>query len=435
MDSKGKAIVFAILAIFLIGVMIFLFVGEATNKSVLTVGKESYDLSDFESYIKVWTYEGDQYSGSVDDMYKAYQSYKIYYNRAAKAGVTLEDGEKPSELESGDKETLLADYNLSEDEYMRVQTEIALANKLYGSAYELGKIDKANFEYNKQTILESSPNAFDTLSYRVVELQLPQDITVEDEDAEVSGEVSGETAEEKTARQKAETKANIEKVLEIAKEYVALGSGESTTEVVAKLAEIIPAVSGDEPLPEDLFEYIGNNTEVIRYTQNTLGFQTVANGGLDTASRLFMEEDLTGDRSYVAMFGGADLAKKIVSNIAKLKEGEFSPIFETEEGYAFIYLEKVENELNEDDNTRYLNEVANSYIGQTANMTFNKTLVKSIDLEKLMPKVARDAEEARKQAEEAANASENAVERTEDANELPIDIQVISEEVEEVPAE
>ena len=203
-------------------------------------------------------------------------------------------------------------------------------------------------------------------------------------------------------------------------------------------------------------KYIGNNTEIVRYTQNTLGFQTIANGGLDTASRLFMQEDLTGSSSYVAMFGGADLANKIVSNIAKLKEGEFSPVFETEEGYAFIYLEKVDDKLSEEDNTRYLNEVANSYIGQNANMTFNKTLVKSINLEELMPKVARDAEEARKQAEAAAQ-SEAAVESVDTPEEIVVlsgddstieldapfdisDVQINSGEfddikIEEVPAE
>ena len=88
--------------------------------------------------------------------------------------------------------------------------------------------------------------------------------------------------------------------------------------------------------------------------------------------------------------GGFDsiylIAQKLVDNVYTLKEGELSEVFDTSDGYAFVYLEKVDHELSETDEARLNNEIANAYIGQNAQMRFNKTLIKQIDLNTLIPK-------------------------------------------------
>ncbi len=426
MNSKN-AIICVVFGVLLLSVLIFLFVGDSKNESILKVGDRSYDIKDFEDYVKVWNYEEDSSASDLSAMYQNFQSYKVYYTRSDKAGVTLEDDEKPAELESGDAERLMADYNLTEEDYIRVKSEMALANKLYASPYKLAKISPDYFTGYKTNVIESDSKAYDTYNYRVVQINLPPDVDVEEEpeldiSGDISGDVSGEetkepevteTSGEKLAREKAEAKAKIDKVIELTKMYIELESGESSQDLITKLGEALEVESGEVELDSgdtefEFFDYLAKATpDVMRYTQNTNGFSTKANGALDTSARMFIQEDLTSSQtSYVAMFGGLDLSEKIVNNIVKLKEGEVSNVFETDDGYAFVYLESVDHELSEADEERFLNEVARAYIEQNANMTFNKVLVKKINLEELMPKVARDAEEARKQAEASGDVVE-----------------------------
>ena len=436
MNSRN-IIICAIAGILIIGLVIFLFVGDATNDTILKVGDQEYSLSDFESYVKVWNYENDSSKSSVDDMYKNFQSYKVYVARAEKAGVELESGEKPESLTSGDVQTLLDDYNLTADEYYRVKTEMAKANKLYDAPYKYAKISSDYYTNYKESLVESNPNVYDMFEYRVVEIPVEPEITVEEElSGDVTSEtalVSGETSGEKAARKLAEAKEKAGEVLELAKKFVSLQSGDSAESILASLKEIIPQTSENET--DNLFDYIGENTTTNRYTQNTSGFNAVANGGLDTASRLYITEDMTGDSSYLAMFGLGDFSKAIVEKVLELNEGEFSDLFESPDGYAFVYMEKITHELSEDEETRLNDELANVYIGQNSQMTFNKTLVKTIDLEKLMPKVARDAEEARKQAAlasgDVAVSGEQVIDTTDNIEELYSEVQPSGEQITE----
>ena len=408
MNTK-QVVAVAILVLVVLALIIGLFVGDATNTTVLRVGDKKYDISDFVSYVKAWNYDDDSSKSDINTMFSNYESYKVYSTRAEKAGVTLSGDEVIAELSSGDYATMLADYDLTSGEYMRVKTEMALANKLYASPYELGKISKSYFDsYKASMIEENGENYFDTYDYRVIEVTLAPEIEVEDENAEVvndeasevsgdvvgscnaSGETSGDKARKEQQR-KDEAKAKAELVLNVIKEYASNKSGDNEA-YISRLRDALEVQSGDEEFSGDVFDYIGQFEESSRYTQNSNGFMSVANAELTSASKLYFKEDLTGTNSYLSMFGYDKDAKEIVDKVTNLKAGEVSDIFESVNGYSFVYLENIRSGLDEADELRYNNELANTYIGQNANMTFNKTLVNKLKLDEILPIKAREAQ-------------------------------------------
>ncbi len=403
-----RNIIAIVLGIIVIALVILLMVGDVNDNTVLTISNQKYDVKDFESYVKVWNYENNSAKNDVEKMYlELYVPYKLYATRAEKVGLELEGYEKPKELTSGDELILLEDYALTSGEYMKVQTEIALANKLYGESYKYGKVPQS---YYDSYLSAQDKEIFDTFNYRVIEIPVEQDIEEPKldengypiEEPEESGEDSGEKARKEQERID-EAKAKIEAVKNIVKEYASLPSGEKDeASYVEKIKEYYPELYEDVEFSGDLFEYISENSTIKRATQNTNGFNgSKANAALDSAARVFFKNDMTGLNSLIPTYGNAETAKTIVDNVEKLKAGEVSETFETDSGFGFVYLESIVNELSEEDNNRLHSEIANKYIDEYAGQTRNIGPVKKINLEKLIPIVARKAEEAKKAAENA----------------------------------
>ncbi len=130
-----------IFGLIIVGLIIFLFIGDGTSKDVLAVGNVDYEVDDFISYVRTWqqdatysdfdTYiqnhgsslkEGYSESDYMNEIFSTYQIYKVYAQEADKLGIELTEDEMPAELESGDLETLESDFGITSGEYYRVQT-------------------------------------------------------------------------------------------------------------------------------------------------------------------------------------------------------------------------------------------------------------------------------------------------------------------------
>ena len=383
MKAKEVAVI-CIVAVLLIGLIVALFVGDATNTTVLTVGNEKFDIKDFENYVKVWNYEDSPSKDDIDALYRQYQVYKIYAKRAKDVGLTLDESEIPT-LESGDDVILMNDYNLSSGDYVKVKSEIALCEKLYASPYELGKVPEDIEHSYLHYMMENGSidsEELKTYKFRVVEIQ--NDVELEEESGDASGDISGEKSGEASKEDPSViSKEKITNLLSFVKENL---SGDVSEEELDKIIDY----SG-EKVSGDIFTQIASKIPANRYIQIGSGINVKSNGELDEVSSIYLDTDY-GEDSMIASWGlvSPDFISGIKKFISSAKEPGFSEPFDTGNGYAFIYLENITDGLNETDELRLNNQAANYYIETTANMTYNKALVNAMNLEKLIPKVARD---------------------------------------------
>ena len=390
MKAKEVAVII-ISVVILIGLIVALFVGDATNKTVLTVGNEKFDIKDFENYVKVWNYEDSSSKDDVDTLFRQYQVYKIYSKRANDVGLTLDEGEVPT-LESGDDVILLRDYNLTSGDYVKVKSEIALGEKLYASPYEYGKVPEEVDHSYLHYLMENGAidsEELKTYNFRVVEVL--NEVQLEEESGDVSGDVSGDKSGEAPKEDPSvKSKETITKLLAFVKANL---SGDVSEEELDAIIDY----SG-EKVSGDVFTQIASKIPTTRYIQNGAAINMKTNGELDEVSSFYLNTDYS-ETSTLASWGlvSPELISGIKDYLSNAKEAGFSEPFEIGDGYAFVYVESINDGLNEADELRLNNEAANYYIETTANMTYNKALVNNINLEKLIPKVAQDkAEEASK---------------------------------------
>jgi hypothetical protein len=272
---------------------------------------------------------------------------------------------------------------------MKTKEEMLLCEKLYASPYELGKVP-SNISDDYLSYLVQNEKLKDTTlknyKFRVVEVQ--NDIINEvsgEESGDESGDESGEANKEE---QLAKTLETAGKLLDFVKEHL---NDEAVEE--ALLDEIIE-YSG-ESVSGDVFTQIATKVPATRYVLKGSSIDMKSNGDLDEVSSIYLDSDY-GPNSTVATWGLASstLLEGIVKFLPTSKAGEFSNVIQTDTGAAFIYVDSIDDTLNDSDMLRLNNDAAHYYIEVTANMTHNKSLVNRIKLDELMPIVARKAEEA-----------------------------------------
>ncbi len=387
MDAKKVAAVVVCLIV-IIAALLFLFIGDATDNTVLKIGSDKYSIDDFLNYVKVWNYENSSNKDDIDSSFNQYQVYKIYTKRAYDTGLTLNESEKPT-LESGDEEILLADYNLKAEDYLKVKEEMALCEKLYTSPYEYGKVpenvSEQYLDYMLQNGKISNKNLY-TYDFRVIEVDNEMQV-------EESGDLSGDTNK---VDPNVKSKEIATKLLAYVKEHL---SGDV---LEAELDEIV-SYSG-ESVSGDIFTQIATKLPANRYIQNGNSFNAIENGGLDQVSSFYLETDYS-DSSTLVSWGlvSPEMISGIRKGLSSTKKGEFSDLFDTGNGYAFVYVEDKVDGLSENDQDRLNNEASNYYIEVTSNMTHNKALVNSIVLENIIPKVKREKEEAQNNIDSGDN--------------------------------
>ncbi|MBR3280666.1 MAG: hypothetical protein IKI57_02295 [Clostridia bacterium] len=391
--EKSKIIILIIGLFVIVGAIIALIAADANDTTVLTIGKSTYDLADFASYGKVWYYEDNsQYTESYDTMLSQFYISKLYNKWAENAGVELESGEMPAPLESGDEEILLRDYNLTADEYYRVQKEIALKDKLRNDSYNLGKVPEGvqdyYFSYLNQSptylrnayalSLDEGQKAEDlakTVDYRV--FMVPIEHPSGDTSGDVSGDVSGEVVDpEVTATLNAKLKAQ------------------------EAMASIKQGIEEGKTVEEAFtFANVGYE-EVTRYAVGLdyIGsFSQIANGELSTLSKLFATRAIEG--SYTYMFGliPTELATAIEDAVLNQDKGTFSDIVMSNDYAIFIYVEDVRDGFEGTDLEVFNIESANCYIELYYENVSNKAIARKAKLEELPGVIAKKA------AEEAQN--------------------------------
>ncbi len=453
MDKKNIAAI-AIVGVIVVGLLIFLFVGDVTSDTVLTVGKTDYSVDDFISYVRTWEQDGtyadfdtyvENHKSELDEDFKesdylstifqTYEVYKMYAQEADSLGVVLSEDEIPT-IESGDEAELLNDYGLTSGEYIRVQTEIAKANKFFTTPgdYISGdeNITKSYISYNNY-----DPNKiYNTFKYRVVQVPIEQ-VEEPEEELDISGENAVDVSGEKAKRVE-EAKNKTEAILDLVKAASGdlsgdIGFNEFKEFVVAQnndiLNEIFAGVfeSGDDDLPYDVYGYIAKAIPNQRYSANLV---SVENGALDSVSAMFMNEDLNGNGSYLPLFVGTLYSSNVVPFLSKASEGEYSEVFVTDDSASagFIVLEDIEGKLSDEDQKRFDANVLNYYIQSMVEITpKNKARVTSIKLADIIPTIARQQEE-KKQAELAASGDVvEAIDPSEGIEEIPEEDVVVEE--------
>lgn len=403
-----------LLFLVIVGTIIAIFAVDSQNTNVFAVGKKEYDVSDYESYVKVWYYENNDMELNTDTLYNQFTSYKTYYRWAELAGVTLSGDEIPEAPQSGDVETLLTDYKLTEDEYMRVKTEIAIANKLYADSYGIGKVSADVPEYYK-AYLNSNPDYIEqqysitlgsnervedyltTVDYRVYEVPVPSEpekpVDESGNTIEESGDASGDAYDR--AQEVLDARLKAQEVITKLKED--LSSGLTVQEAFDKLAE---ADSGDP-----------SGEKITRYALTGEGgysIVTLENGQKETLSKLYAPSAESSSIAYAWGFESHELGDGIVERVSKAERGQFSDIFETDDSVAFIYYEDVRDGLEGSELEKFQNESANFYIYQSSNLVYNRIPLKKIDYEALIPRVIKKKEEdaAKAEAEQQAESGE-----------------------------
>ena len=394
--EKGKIAVLCVGLLVIVGAIVGLMVADSKDTTVLTIGKTKYDLEDYKSYGKVWYYEQNTaLTDDPDSMANYYSYYKSFYKWAQACDVTLSGDEFPAALESGDAETLLADYDLTANEYMRVKTEIATAEKLMNNSYKLGRvpsnveklyIDYINATGNLGSSYYLSPKATEkiedymkTVDYRVVTINIP-DAT--------SGDVSGDNASGDSA----------------SGDNVLLDTKLKAQELIAKIKE---DMANELPVA-DAFKLAVDGVEgSSRY--NLYNYTSIANGELDSLSRLYANRLLNNQQFMIySIYGLVDskFYQAISDAVLNVEKGEFSDLIETENFVAFVYIEDVRDGLEGFDYESFQNEAASNYINSNSERVFNKIIANKYDFNTL-PILVRQREEAEKQAQEAANSGDS----------------------------
>lgn len=345
MDKKTLGVVVA-LGILLLGIIVAVFIYDAAlNTVILDVNGTKYDKSDFESYLKVWQYENGEEALDLDQTFSNYQIYKLYSQYIDHYDVKLDSENEVKELTDTEKTTLETDYNLTESEYTRVKTEIALVDQLYGDLHKYYTVSDADYEEHKG----ENADKFKMYDYRVLQVAVeqPEEESGDNLEVNVSDEnLSGDTLkaiEEQIRKDEAKSKA---------------------VEALAKVQ------SGDKF--EDVAKEYGVNR--IAYSQ---GGYTVVNGTLETVSALYMEDFIWDE--------------DVIEALNTLQKGEYSEIYEGDSSYSFVYLEDVREGLDEYDDNLYRRQIANEHIQGEAIIVPNKITLKSIKPEKLIPALTKEA--------------------------------------------
>lgn len=340
MDKKSIGVV-SVIGVILLGIIIAIFVYDnAINTTIADVNGTKYDKSDFESYLKVWQYENGDTPVDVAELFEEYKGYKLYAQYADLYDLELPSGEKVTALTDTEKEKIQTDYNLTENEYMRVKTEMAEVMYLINNLPNYFII--SDEEYDE--LAELNKDSFVTYDYRVMQVPVK-------EEEKPSGDVSGDAANVKT-------------------------EAERKTEAKSKAVEALAKVkSGDK------FEDVAKDYGTGRFVYTPTGYSYI-NGTLESVSKLYMEKYL-GAEAFIQ----AD--PNIMKSLKELNKGEYSEIYEADSYYMFVYLENIRDGLDEDEKKVFKTEVAQNHIVSEAKVTGNNIVLKSIDLEKLIPALTK----------------------------------------------
>ncbi len=422
--EKSKIAILVIGLLIVVAAVAALVIDDTKDNTVLTLGKTKYDLEDYKSYGKVWYYENNSTATSdVDTLANYYGYYKTFYKWAEKSGVTLSGDELPAALESGDAEKLMADYELTSGEYMRVKTEIALAEKLMNNGYELGKVP-SNVEeiyknyINSSNYLETSyylkPKSNETvedymkmIDYRVFAIKIPSAPSGE-EVVETSGDVSGDISGDAAKAQRIlDTKIQAQDVVAAIKDNMANGLSAEDAFTVAS-------------------EGYENVTRLNLYNQSYMD-----NGDLDHMSYLYSQRLLNSQTFiyYSYYFGliDGDYYTDMINAVTNTPKGEFSDIIEANDVVAFVYVEDIRDGLEGEDLDSFRNESATYYVNAYSDRVINKIVFSKYVFNTLPIKV-REAEEAAK-AEISGDSEE--VTLTPDVSETENIVEVPTEETQE----
>lgn len=357
MDKKSIGTVVAI-GIILLGIIIAVFVYDgAVNTTIVDVNGTKYDKSDFESYLKVWQYENGDTAVDMDEKFETYKVYKLYTQYTDLYDIELPSGEKVTELTDTEKTKVETEYNLSESEYMRVKTEIAEVDYLFNNLQDYWIVSDEEYKEHQT----GNEDMFKTYDYRVMQVPVK---AAEEKSGDVSGEslsgdVSGDNSEE---ARKIEAKSRA-------------------VEALAKVK------SGDS------FEEVAKEYGTSRIVYTPAGY-SVINGTLESISGLYMEDYLWEEN--------------VIKALKTLNKGEYSEIYENEGSYMFVYLEDIRDGLDKAEANLYKRQIANEHIQGEARIVDNKIVLRSIDLEELIPtltKVETSGDESKKESKEENNGS------------------------------
>ena len=391
MNKRGNiALIIGIIVVVLI--VIGVIVGSANDKVVLTIGKTNYETSDFDLYCKTMIYDGSMNAtDDVETMFEQYVSYKVFYNWAEEAGITASGDEIGVTFESGDEEKLVNGYEISVDDYTRVKTEMAIANKLASDAYNLGKVPKDVQDYYK-SYLNSTPSQLSSsfgitlkgsetiedymkmVDYRVFEVPLPT--------RESGEEVDGLSGDALASNDILNAKLKAQDALASIKASIEAGTDANAA---------LEALSGD-------FE------ETSRYTatpDNLYSFATVSNWDLSTISRLYAYRTIKGSLAYLYGLESSQLMDQIVDVITNKNAGEFTDVFTTDDSVGFVYIEAIRDGLEDPDLSEFKSTSSTYYIYTNTDYVTNKLAVKVVDYTKLPAEVEKA--KAAEAADDTAN--------------------------------
>ena len=351
MDKKSVGIVVAI-GVILLGIIIAIFIYDgAVNTTIADVNGTKYDKSDFESYLKVWQYENGDTAIDMDEKFETYKVYKLYTQYTDLYDIELPSGEKVTELTDTEKIKVETEYNLSESEYMRVKTEIAEVDYLFNNLQDYWKVSDEEYKEHQA----GNEDLFKTYDYRVMQVLVKD---AEEKSGDVSGEslsgdVSGEVSGEVTVDNSEEARKN-----------------EAKSRAVEALAKV---QSGDS------FEEVAKEYGSSRIVYTPAGY-SVINGTLESISGLYMEDYLWEEN--------------VIKALQTLEKGEYSEIYEGEGDYMFVYLEDIRDGLDKAESNLYKRQIANEHIQGEARIVGNKIVLRSIDLEKLIPALTKEVKES-----------------------------------------
>lgn len=270
-----------------------------------------YNQDDFNSYLKIWQFENADDGLDEDEMFENYGVYKLYSQYVDKYNVKLPSGDAVPMLLDDVKSELENQFNLTEEEYMRVKTEIATVDYLFQNLQDYWKVPEE--EYN--THMEGNEDKFKMYDYRVMQIAI--------EPATKSGDTSGNSSFE-ARRLAAKSKA---------------------VEALTKVK------MGDN------FEDVAKEYGKARISYLPSGMQIV-NGTLESVSGLYMNE-------YI-------YDVNISEALESLEKGEYSEIYEGEDNYTFVYLENIRDGLLGADKITFIRQIANESIQNDAIIVDNR---------------------------------------------------------------
>lgn len=323
--EKKRIVIIAILAILiLVGILFAIVYDSSINNCILEINDVKYTIEDFESYLKVYSYEtpiekGKSEAEYIRDAYDNYVSTNMYYHAAHNiGGLGVNDTIKNSLTEryNASKESF-EKANITLDEYIAVYGKVEVANDLFSNASEYYEVTN---ELLQQSI---GDDKIETYSYRVLQVSIPAvETTTKDEDG---NEVELNLTEEEKAQKAKENKDTAK----------------------SKAEEALKKIRDDG----EAFEEIAKEYGMFRFVPTLEGGYTVVNGNLEVASDLILESKIGNEKLY--------------KELQKLKAGEYSEIVEDENSFSFVKLEEVTEGLNEDENKELKDQIA-AYMLQTA---------------------------------------------------------------------